>query len=94
MLDRDEDMMFSGGRHSFLSKYKVGFENDGKINAVINMGYQNAGCETDLSIGVLSRYIDHSINCYNFPHLRVVGHCMMTNTPSNTAFRGFGGPQV
>ncbi|CAG5113950.1 Oidioi.mRNA.OKI2018_I69.chr2.g8039.t1.cds [Oikopleura dioica] len=93
MLDRDEDMMYSGGRHAFLSNYKVGFDSSGKISSVSIMGYQNAGCSTDLSVGVLSRYIDHSINCYHFPNFRVVGHCMMTNTPSNTAFRGFGGPQ-
>jgi xanthine dehydrogenase/oxidase len=93
MLDRDEDMMYSGGRHAFYSEYKVGFDSAGKISSVAINGYQNAGYSTDLSVGVLSRYIDHSINCYNFPHFRVVGHCMRTNTPSNTAFRGFGGPQ-
>ena len=87
-------MMHSGGRHAFLSKYKVGFEPSGKINAVEILGYQNAGYSVDLSIGVLSRYIDHAINCYHFPSVRIVGHSMMTNTPSNTAFRGFGGPQV
>jgi len=93
MLDRDEDMMHSGGRHAFLSKYKVGFEDSGKINSVEIRGYQNAGCSVDLSIGVLSRYIDHAINCYNFPNFKIIGHSMKTNTPSNTAFRGFGGPQ-
>ena len=94
MLDRDEDMMHSGGRHAFLSKYKVGFESDGKINSVEIMGYQNSGCSVDLSIGVLARYVDQAFNCYNFPNFKVIGHCMQTNTPSNTAFRGFGGPQA
>ncbi|CAG5080707.1 Oidioi.mRNA.OKI2018_I69.PAR.g9688.t1.cds [Oikopleura dioica] len=91
-LDREEDMLYSGGRHSCLSKYKVGFESSGKITSVSIDGYANAGYSEDVSIGMLSRYIDHCFNCYHFPNYRVVGHCMMTNTRSNTAFRGTGGP--
>lgn len=91
-LERDEDMIYSGGRHSCLSKYKVGFESSGKITSVSVVGYANGGFSEDVSIGMLSRYIDHCFNCYHFPNYRVIGHCMMTNTRSNTAFRGTGGP--
>ena len=55
--------------------------------------YCGSGYSLDLSLGVISRAVDHCFNCYNFSNLRVQGKAMMTNVPSNTAFRGFGGPQ-
>ncbi|KAF9596053.1 hypothetical protein IFM89_006980 [Coptis chinensis] len=80
-LDRDVDMMSSGQRHSFLGKYKVGFTNEGKLLA------------WDLSLAVLERAMFHSDNVYEIPNIRIAGRVCFTNIPSNTAFRGFGGPQ-
>ncbi|KAH7665527.1 xanthine dehydrogenase/oxidase protein [Dioscorea alata] len=92
-LDRDVDMMISGQRHSFLGKYKVGFTNDGKVLALDLELYNNAGNSLDLSLSVLERAIAHSENVYDIPHIRLRGQVCYTNFPSNTAFRGFGGPQ-
>lgn len=93
MLDRDEDMLFSGQRHPFLMKYVAGFRQDGRIAAADLKIYSNGGHSLDLSLGVMERAISHIDNAYNFPSLRVTGQICKTNLPSNTAFRGFGGPQ-
>ncbi|KAK2567725.1 Xanthine dehydrogenase/oxidase [Acropora cervicornis] len=93
MLDRDEDMTSTGTRHPFLVKYKVGFTVNGKIKALDVSLYSNAGNSLDLSLGVMERAIFHSDNCYLIPNIRVRGYVCKTNIPSNTAFRGFGGPQ-
>ncbi|XP_044163721.1 xanthine dehydrogenase/oxidase-like isoform X2 [Acropora millepora] len=93
MLDRDEDMTSTGTRHPFLVKYKVGFTVNGKIKALDVTLYSNAGNSLDLSLGVMERAIFHSDNCYLIPNIRVRGYVCKTNIPSNTAFRGFGGPQ-
>ncbi|XP_042490550.1 xanthine dehydrogenase 1-like [Macadamia integrifolia] len=92
-LDRDIDMMISGQRHSFLGKYKVGFTSDGKILALDLEIYNNAGNSLDLSVAVLERAMFHSDNVYEIPNIRINGKVCYTNFPSNTAFRGFGGPQ-
>lgn len=92
-LDRDIDMMISGQRHSFLGKYKVGFTNEGKVLALDLEIYNNAGNSLDLSLAVLERAMFHSDNVYEIPNVRIVGNVCFTNFPSNTAFRGFGGPQ-
>ncbi|KVI09438.1 [2Fe-2S]-binding [Cynara cardunculus var. scolymus] len=92
-LDRDIDMMISGQRHSFLGKYKVGFTNEGKVLALDLEIYNNAGNSLDLSQAILERAMYHSDNVYEIPHVRVRGSVCFTNFPSNTAFRGFGGPQ-
>ncbi|TVU00883.1 hypothetical protein EJB05_53661 [Eragrostis curvula] len=93
ILDRDIDMVTSGQRHSFLGKYKVGFTNDGKILAVDLEIYNNGGNSLDLSLAVLERAMLHSDNVYDISNIRVSGQVCFTNFPSNTAFRGFGGPQ-
>jgi len=93
MLDRDEDMMLSGWRHPFFGKYKVAFDCNGMIQAADVDLYNNAGWTMDLSFSVMERAMFHSDNSYKVPNLRVKGHCCKTNLPSNTAFRGFGGPQ-
>lgn len=93
MLDRDEDMLISGGRHPFFYKYKVGFSNEGLIKAVACDIYSNGGYSVDLSISVLDRALYHCENAYKFPILNTTGYACNTNLPSNTAFRGFGGPQ-
>ncbi|KAK6642313.1 hypothetical protein RUM44_014036 [Polyplax serrata] len=93
MLDRDEDMVSSGTRHPFMAEYKVGFNKDGKIVAVKMNMYCNAGYSMDLSCGVLDRALFHAENAYKIPNVEVNGYICRTNMPSNTAFRGFGGPQ-
>ena len=93
MLDRDEDMMFSGWRHPFYAKYKVGFNNDGLIQAVDVDMYNNAGFTIDLSLAVVERAVFHATNSYLVPNVKAKGNVCKTNLPSNTAFRGFGGPQ-
>ncbi|XP_053917784.1 xanthine dehydrogenase/oxidase isoform X2 [Cuculus canorus] len=93
MLDRDEDMLISGGRHPFLGRYKVGFMKNGKVKSLEVSYYSNGGNSVDLSYGVMDRALLHLDNSYNIPNVRSVGIVCKTNLPSNTAFRGFGGPQ-
>jgi xanthine dehydrogenase/oxidase len=93
MLDRDEDMALTGTRHPFYNKYKVGFKKDGRITALKFEIFNNAGNSLDLSCSVLERSVFHSDNSYNIPNIDIFGRCCKTNIPSNTAFRGFGGPQ-
>ncbi|TDG48374.1 hypothetical protein AWZ03_005119 [Drosophila navojoa] len=93
MLDRDEDMLMTGTRHPFLFKYKVGFSKEGLISACEIECYNNAGWSMDLSFSVLERAMYHFENCYRIPNVHVGGWVCRTNLPSNTAFRGFGGPQ-
>ncbi|KAH0534856.1 xanthine dehydrogenase [Cotesia glomerata] len=93
MLDRDEDMMISGQRHPFMFQYKVGFTKEGLIKVVEINIYNNGGYSADLSISVLERSMFHCENAYKFPVTHVTGYACRTNLPSNTAFRGFGGPQ-
>mmetsp|Transcript_3006 Transcript_3006/g.4567 ORF Transcript_3006/g.4567 Transcript_3006/m.4567 type:complete len:1061 (-) Transcript_3006:635-3817(-) len=92
-LDRDVDMLTTGTRHPFLGKYKVGLSKDGMIQALDVTLWSNGGCTLDLSQGVLERAVFHSDNSYYVPNMRASGNICKTNLPSNTAFRGFGGPQ-
>ncbi|XP_053612795.1 xanthine dehydrogenase [Plodia interpunctella] len=93
MLDRDEDMQMTGTRHPFLIKYKLAFTKEGKImGAIVNI-YNNGGYSIDLSGPVVERAMFHYENAYYIPNVEVTGHVCKTNLPSNTAFRGFGGPQ-
>lgn len=93
MLDRDEDMLITGGRHSFLGIYKVGFMKNGKINSLKVSYYSNGGNSEDLSVPVMDRALFHLDNSYNIPNVKGVGTVCKTNLPANTALRGFGGPQ-
>ncbi|KAI5927889.1 xanthine dehydrogenase [Camillea tinctor] len=93
MLNRDEDMAMSGQRHPFLAKWKVGVNKDGKLQALDADLFNNAGWSFDLSAAVCERALAHIDNCYNIPNVHVRGRLCKTNTMSNTAFRGFGGPQ-
>ncbi|MEM8873571.1 MAG: xanthine dehydrogenase molybdopterin binding subunit [Planctomycetota bacterium] len=90
---KDDDMRYTGKRHPFKSNYRVGFTDDGRITALDVELFANAGCSTDLSLAVLERAMLHTDNAYYLPNMRVVGRLCRTNLPSNTAFRGFGGPQ-
>ena len=73
---------------------QVGFTREGKILAMDVNLYNNAGCSLDLSAAVMDRALMHCENSYRIPNVRAVGHVCRTNIASNTAFRGFGGPQV
>jgi xanthine dehydrogenase large subunit len=92
-LTRDEDQIITGKRHNSLSKYKVGFNNNGKLVALEIDLNLDAGSSTDLTMAILERAMFHVDNAYFIPNLKVTGHSWITNKPSNTAMRGFGGPQ-
>jgi xanthine dehydrogenase molybdopterin binding subunit/xanthine dehydrogenase small subunit len=92
-LDRDLDMMITGKRHPFYSKFSVGYDRRGMILAVAADLYSDGGWSLDLSQPVLDRALFHIDNSYYIPALRVTGLIAKTNVASNTAFRGFGGPQ-
>jgi xanthine dehydrogenase large subunit len=92
-LPRGDDMVATGKRHGFLFRYEVGFDDEGRVLALDALLAANGGHSVDLTPGVLARALTHIDNAYWIPHLRAVGHPCKTNTVSNTAFRGFGGPQ-
>jgi xanthine dehydrogenase large subunit len=91
--DRDDDMVATGKRHDFLNEYEVGFDNDGRVLAVDGVFAARCGFSADLSGPVTDRALFHADNAYWYPAVRLVSKPMKTNTVSNTAFRGFGGPQ-
>jgi xanthine dehydrogenase/oxidase len=93
MLNRDEDMVTSGQRHPFLAHWKVAVNGDGKLQALDAEVFCNAGWTQDLSGAVCERSLSHIDGCYLIPNVNVRGRMAKTNTMSNTAFRGFGGPQ-
>ncbi|MBD1914112.1 MULTISPECIES: xanthine dehydrogenase molybdopterin binding subunit [unclassified Leptolyngbya] len=92
-LSRHHDMILTGKRHGFLGQYRVGVNRDGKIVALDVDLYADGGWSLDLSPPVLLRAMLHVDNAYYIPHLEVRGHIVKTNKVSNTAYRGFGGPQ-
>ena len=92
-LPRDADMIVTGKRHGFLVRYDAGFDDDGKLAGVRIDLYAHCGHNADLSPPVLTRALCHADNAYFLPHARFRGFLCRTNTVSNTAFRGFGGPQ-
>ncbi|XP_052605482.1 aldehyde oxidase 2 [Peromyscus californicus insignis] len=93
VLDREDDMLVTGGRHPLFGKYKVGFMNSGRIKALDIECYVNGGCTLDDSELVTEFLILKLENAYKIRNLRFRGRACMTNLPSNTAFRGFGFPQ-
>jgi xanthine dehydrogenase molybdopterin binding subunit len=92
-LFRDDDQIMTGKRHPFLINYEVGFDDNGKIEAVIVELNTDGGHATDLSFAILERSMLHADNSYYIPNMHVTGKAYKTNLPSNTAYRGFGGPQ-
>lgn len=92
-LFRDDDQIMTGKRHPFISNYEIGFDDEGRIIAYNLELNANAGAATDLSMAILERAVFHADNAYFIPNISVVGKAWKTNLPSNTAFRGFGGPQ-
>ncbi|MFC3703461.1 xanthine dehydrogenase molybdopterin binding subunit [Devosia honganensis] len=91
--DRDDDMSATGKRHDFVVDYDVGYDDDGKILAVDAVFGARAGYSADLSGPVTDRALFHCDNAYWYPAVRARSEPLYTNTVSNTAFRGFGGPQ-
>src|SRR6516162_9185760 len=92
-LDRDADMAMTGKRHDVAGEFSVGYDSDGLIRA-LNLDLDaRCGCSADCSIGVVDRAMFHSDNAYFLPESRIYTRRVKTNTVSNTAFRGFGGPQ-
>ena len=92
-LDRDVDMTLTGKRHGFRIDYDVGFSDDGVIEAITFEQAADCGFSPDLSAAIADRAMFHADNAYYLPNVRIVSHRCKTNTVSNTAFRGFGGPQ-
>ncbi len=91
--DRDDDMTATGKRHDFLIDYTVGFDDEGGILGVDFAYAARCGYAADLSGPVTDRALFHCDNTYFYPAARAVSRPLYTNTVSNTAFRGFGGPQ-
>jgi xanthine dehydrogenase large subunit len=92
-LDRDDDMIMTGKRHDFVIDYEVGFNDDGRIEGIEFMFASRCGMSADLSGAINDRTMFHCDNAYFLENVTIVSHRCKTNTVSNTAFRGFGGPQ-
>lgn len=92
-LNRTQDMTMSGKRHGFHSEWEAGFDDDGRLVALDATLTSDGGWSLDLSEPVLARAMCHIDNAYWIPNVRVDGRIAKTNKTSQTAFRGFGGPQ-
>lgn len=92
-LDRDEDMIATGKRHDFLVRYDVGFDDHGRILGYDLMLAARGGWAADLTGAIVDRAVFHADSSYYLPDVTITGYGCKTNTVSNTAFRGFGGPQ-
>ena len=92
-LTKDDDMMMTGKRHPCKNFYEIGFDDQGKILAFKSQIYVNGGAYTDLTPSILDRAMFHIDGCYYFDNCLIEGAAVRTNQHSNTAFRGFGGPQ-
>ena len=92
-LDRDDDFVITGKRHDFRADWTVGFDDAGQIAAYDVALNARCGCSVDMSPGVVDRAMFHAANAYHLPAAHILSRRLFTNTVSNTAFRGFGGPQ-
>ncbi len=92
-VDRDDDFLITGRRHGFWYEYDIGYDDEGRILGAALQMVSNAGFSADLSGAVMTRAICHFDNAYWLPEVAMHGFSGKTNTQSNTAFRGFGGPQ-
>ena len=92
-LDRDDDFVLTGKRHDFRADWAVGYDDRGRVGAYDVVLNARCGCSADLSPGVVDRAMFHAGNCYWLPDVHIHSRRLKTNTVSNTAFRGFGGPQ-
>ncbi|HEX4710765.1 xanthine dehydrogenase molybdopterin binding subunit [Phenylobacterium sp.] len=92
-LDRDDDMVMTGKRHAFVTDWQVGFDGDGRLRGAAFELASRCGHSADLSIAINDRAMFHCDNAYCLQAAEIVSHRLRTNTVSDTAFRGFGGPQ-
>ncbi len=92
-LDRDDDMVMTGKRHDFEIDWDLGFNGDGKLHGAAFEFASRCGFSADLSHAINDRAMFHADNAYALPAAEIVSHRARTHTVSNTAFRGFGGPQ-
>ena len=92
-LSRRDDILMTGKRHDFVADYDVGYSDDGKIQGIKIDLAARCGYSLDLSKAIVSRALFHADNAYYIPNATFRGFLCKTNTASNTAFRGFGGPQ-
>jgi xanthine dehydrogenase large subunit len=92
-LDRDQDMIMTGKRHDLRIDYKIGYDDTARLTAVNVDFLARCGYSADLSQGVCDRTMFHADNAYFYPVYHIKSRRLRTNTVSNTAFRGFGGPQ-
>lgn len=92
-LARSDDMTLTGKRHPFVNQAQVGFDQEGRISAVNAELNGLCGCSPDLSDAIVDRAMFHTDNAYYLPAATITGHRWFQNTASNTAYRGFGGPQ-
>jgi xanthine dehydrogenase large subunit len=92
-LDRDDDMIMTGKRHDFRVDWSLGHDGAGRVQAIDVTFLARCGYSADLSLGVNDRTMFHADNSYELPNARIYSRRMLTDTVSNTAFRGFGGPQ-
>ena len=91
--DRDDDFAITGKRHDFRIDYRAGFDDDGRILGIELEQAARCGMSFDLSMAICDRAMFHADNAYYLPDVRIASHRCKTHTASNTAFRGFGGPQ-
>jgi xanthine dehydrogenase large subunit len=91
--DRDDDMVMTGKRHDFTADYDVGFDGEGRIEGIRIALAARCGATVDLSLAISDRAMFHADNCYYLPAVEIASRRLKTHTVSNTAFRGFGGPQ-
>jgi xanthine dehydrogenase large subunit len=91
--DRDDDMVMTGKRHDFRADYDVGFDGEGRIEGIRIALASRCGATVDLSLAINDRAMFHADNCYYLPAVEILSRRLKTHTVSNTAFRGFGGPQ-
>ncbi len=92
-LDRDDDMAMTGKRHDFRADYRAGFDSEGRLQGVDLVLASRCGYSADLSAAINDRAMFHADNAYYLPAAHILSKRMKTHTVSNTAFRGFGGPQ-
>ncbi|MBD1552246.1 xanthine dehydrogenase molybdopterin binding subunit [Pseudomonas typographi] len=92
-LQRVEDMLTTGKRHPFYVEYDVGFDASGRLHGIALELAGNCGCSPDLSASIVDRAMFHADNAYYLGDATINGHRCKTHTASNTAYRGFGGPQ-
>ncbi len=92
-LPRVEDMLMTGKRHPFYIEYDVGFDDNGRLQGIDLELAGNCGYSPDLSASIVDRAMFHADNAYYLGDATINGHRCKTHTASNTAYRGFGGPQ-